>query len=126
MKIDKALTKVFSEYVNFTAIFLPNLAIELSKYIKINDCAFELVDDWEPPYGSIYSLGPVELEMLKTYIENNLANSFVKTSKSLAEASILFDKKFNMSPTLCINYQGLNNLIIKNWYLLSLVSKSWD
>ncbi len=80
----------------------------------INNHSNELVDDQQPPYGPIYSLGPVELETLKAYIENNLANSFIRPSKSPARAPILFDKKPDGSLRLCIDYQSLNNLTIKN------------
>ena len=65
----------------------------------------------------------MKLETLKAYIEKNLANSFIRPSKSSAGAPILFDKKLDGSLRLCIDYQGLNNLTIKNWYLLFLVGK---
>ena len=66
----------------------------------------------------------MELEMLKTYIKNNLANGFIRLSKSLIKASILFDKKTNRSLRLYVDYQGFNNLIIENQYLLLLIGKS--
>lgn len=64
--------------------------------------------------------------MLKTYIENNLKNSFIRLSKSPARATILFIKKINDSLWLYINYQRFNNLTIKNHYLLSLIGKSFN
>ncbi len=51
---------------------------------------------------------------------------FIQPSKSLAGALILFDKKLDNSLCLCIDYQGLNNLTIKNQYPLPLISKSLD
>ena len=39
---------------------------------------------------------------------------------------MLFDKKPDGSLRLCVNYQGLNNLTIKNQYLLPLINKSLD
>ncbi len=84
------------------------------------------MDDWQPPYGPIYSLGPVELETLKSYIENNLANGFIWPSKFSAGALILFNKKPDGSLRLCVNYWGLNNLTIKNRYLLPLVGELLD
>ncbi len=94
--MDKANIKVLSEYTDFADIFIPKLAVELPEHIRINDHAIELVDDWEPPYGSIYSLGSIELETLKTYIKNNLANSFIKPSKSPNGVPIVFNKKPDM------------------------------
>ena len=60
------------------------------------------------------------------YIEKNLANRFIKPSKSPAGAPILFDFKLNRDLRLYVNYWGLNNLIIKNWYPLPLVGESLD
>ena len=84
------------------------------------------MNDWQSPYSFIYSLGSVELEILKAYIKNNLANGFIKPSKSPAKVPIFFNKKPDNSQKLYMDYQGLNNLIIKNQYSLLLVGKSLD
>ena len=68
----------------------------------------------------------MKLEILKTYIENNLANNFIKPSKFFAGAPIFFEKKSIKNLQLYIDYQGFNNLIIKNHYFLSLVKKLLD
>ena len=115
-----------SEYTDFADIFLPKLVAELSKHTEIYDHAIELIDDQQPLYSPIYSLGPVELETLKAYIKNNLTNGFIRSSTSPTKAPILFDKKSDGSLRLRMNYQGLNNLTIKNWYLLSLIRKLLD
>ena len=123
LKADEAPTKVLSKYADFTDIFSPKLSAKLPEYIGIIDHAIELVDDWQLSYGLIYSLGPVELEILKAYIENNPANSFIRPSKYSAGVPILFNKKPDGSLKLCVDYQGLNNLTIKNRYPLPLVGK---
>ena len=61
--------------------------------------------------------------MLKTYIEANLASGFIRLSKPSANTSILFVQKKNGSFCLCINYQRLNSLIIKNCYSLPLIGE---
>ena len=63
---------------------------------------------------------------MKTYIKTHLKTGFIWPSKFLAGVLILFDKKSDSSLCLCINYQGLNNLTIKNQYLLPLINKSLD
>ncbi len=68
----------------------------------------------------------MELEILKAYIENNQASGFIRPSKSPAGASILFNKKPDSSLRLCVDYQDLNNLTIKNWYPLPLVGELLD
>ena len=123
---NKASTLIPTEYSDFADVFSPELASELPEHTGINDHAIELVDDRQPPYGPIYSLGPVELETLKTYIETNLKNGFIRPSKSPARAPILFDKKLDRSLRFCVDYRGLNNLTIKNQYPLPLVEESLD
>ena len=100
----KAPTKVSVEYSDFTDVFSPDLASELPKYTGINNHAIELVKGQQPPYGPIYSLGLVELETLKAYIETNLANGFIRPSKSSAGAPILFDRNSDGSFRLGVNY----------------------
>lgn len=88
--------------------------MELSENSGINKYTIELIEGKQSSYNPIYSLGLVELEMLKVYIETNLKTSFIWLSKLLIETPILFDKKLNGSLYLCIDYQGLKNLRIKN------------
>ena len=78
--------KIPTEYSDFSNVFLEEKASILPEATELNQHAIELQEGQQPPYGPIYSLGPVELEMLKTYIETNLANSFIRPSKSPAGA----------------------------------------
>ena len=122
----EALTKVPAKYLDIADIFSLDLTSKLPKHTRINNHTIKLVDKQQLPYGPIYNLGPVELETLKTYIEINLANEFSRPSKSPTGTLILFDRKSNSFLRLCVDYQGLNNLIIKNWYLLSLIGELLD
>ena len=124
--MEEAPTKISDKYINFTDIFSLDLAFECLKHTRINVYAIGLVNGQQPPFESIYSLGSVELETLKAYIETNLANGFIRLSKSSMGAPILFDRKLNRSFQLYVNYRGFNNLTIKNWYLLLLIKKSLD
>ena len=110
----KAPTKIPAKYLDFADIFPLDLVSELPEHTEINNHAIKLVDDQQSPYKPIYSLGPVELEILTAYIEINLANGFIKPSKFPAGAPILFDWKSDSSLRLCVNYRGLNNPMIKN------------
>ncbi len=123
---DKAPTEISLEYADYADVFLFDLAMELPENTGINENAIELVEGKQPLYGPIYSLGPVELETLKTYIETHLKTVFIWPSKSPAGAPILFDKKPDGSLRLCVDYRGLNNLTIKNWYPLPLIGESLD
>ena len=123
----EAPIKVLAKYSDFVNVFSPDLAFELPKHTEINNHAIQLVNGYQqPPYRPIYSLGPVELEKLKAYIETNLANGFIRPFKSAAGALIVFDRKSDSFLWLCVDYQGLNNLTIKNRYLLLLTRESLD
>ncbi len=78
--------------------------MEFFKYTDINNHDIKLVNDHQRFYNPIYSLGLVELEILKAYIQNNLANSFIKPSKSLVGPPILFNSMPNRILRLCIDY----------------------
>lgn len=66
------------EYSDYTNVFLEASTVKLFEHTAINNHFINLVDDKQPLYGPIYSPGLVELEMLKTYIETNYANSFIQ------------------------------------------------
>ena len=113
-----------TEYSDLSNVFLEEKASILPEVTELNQHAIELQEGQQPPYGPIYSLGPVELETLKTYIETNLANGFIRPSKSPTGAPILFVGKPDGSLRLCVDYRGLNNLTIKNRYPLPLIGES--
>ena len=103
-KIDKALIKILSKYTDFVNIFLSKLAVKLFKYKRVNNYTIELIDNQQPFYSLIYSLSSVKLETLKISIKNNLANNFIRPSKSLIEALIFFNKKLAKNLQSCVDY----------------------
>lgn len=81
MKIDEAFISILFKYADFEKAFFTNLVVKLPmKYIEINNHAIILIESYNPFYRPIYSLKLVELETLETYINTNLANSFIKLS----------------------------------------------
>lgn len=121
---DKAPVIVPAEYLDFADVIFKKSAVVLLEHIEINSHAINLDEGKKTLYEPIYSLGLVELEILKTYIKTNLANSFIRFFKSLASALILFARKLNESFWLCVDYRGVNNITIKNRYPLLLIDKS--
>ena len=69
---------------------------------------------------------PRELEALREVLEENLAKGFIRKSKSPAGALILFAPKKDSGLRMCVDYRGLNAIIVKNRYLLPLISKIID
>ena len=124
LKQDEASTGVLPKYVDYANVFLFDLAMELPENTSINKHAIEFEEDKQPLYGPIYSLGPVELETLKTYIKTHLKSGFIQPFQFSKGAPILFDKKSNGNLWLYVNYRGLNNLIIKNQYPLPVIGEA--
>lgn len=122
LKIDETPTSVFLKYADFAEIFCKDVANELLDNFRINDYTINLIDQHQLPCKAIYNLRLVELEILNTYIETNLANSFIKPSKSFADTSIFFFKKLDRNLWLCVNNKSFDNLIIKNEYILPLLT----
>lgn len=114
LKTDKVLTAVLNEYADFIDVLSLNLVAELLQYTGINDYAIDFINGKQPYYGPIYSLKPVELKTLRIHIKTHLANGFIKPSQSTIRTPIFIVSKSDASLHLCVNYQGLNNLIIKN------------
>lgn len=88
--------------------------MKLPENTSINKYTIKLKNSQQPPYKLIYNLGPLELEIFKTYIKTYLKTDFIRLFKFLAVALILFNQKPDGSFCLCVNYCGLNKLTIKN------------
>ena len=112
--------------MDFAIVILQEKALVLPERNELNKHAINLEDSKQPSYGLIYSLNLLELETLKTYIKTYLKTGFIWSFKSLANASILFDKKPDGSFRLFVNYQGLKNFTIKNRYPLPLIGESFN
>ena len=69
--------KIPNKYSDFTNILSKEKALVLPECIELNEHAIDLEDGKQLPYRLIYSLGLVELETLKTYIETYLKTRFI-------------------------------------------------
>lgn len=74
---NKAPVKVFKEISEYANIFFAKVAAKLVEYIEINNYSTNVNNDKKSPYRSIYSQGPMELKMLKTYIKINFKNILI-------------------------------------------------
>ena len=83
------IPKKYEEYVD---VFDKVKASVLPKHHPY-DCPLDLQPGQEPPWGPIYNLSPTELEVLRAYIEENLAQGFIRHSKSPAGAPIFIVRK---------------------------------
>ena len=116
--------KISDEYSDFADVFSEEKALVLPECTELNKHAIDLENSKQLLYRPIYSLGLVELETLKTYIETHLKTGFIWPSRSPTGAPIRFDKKPDGSFCLYIYYWDFNNLTIKNRYPLPLIGES--
>ena len=87
-------TEIPTKYFNFLDIFSSNFVVELLKHTRINHHSINLLVDKEALYNPIYSLRPIELKKLKTYIQVNLDIGFINLLNFLPVAQYyLFRKK---------------------------------
>ena len=77
LKQDEAPTKTPSKYTDYADVFFFDLAMELPEKTGINKYTIRLQDGKHPLCRLIYSLSPVELENLKTYLETYLKTRFI-------------------------------------------------
>ena len=99
-----APTEVSAKYSNYSNVFSTKNETILSNNFNMNEYAIKLKEDKQPLFKLIYSLGPIELEILKTYIKMNLVSSFIHPSKLPAEAFIFFNHKLNYSLYFSVDY----------------------
>ncbi|KFY32054.1 hypothetical protein V493_00557 [Pseudogymnoascus sp. VKM F-4281 (FW-2241)] len=79
-----------------------------------------------PPFGPLYPLSEKELKVLKEYIDDNLKTGHIRPSTSSAGSPVLFVPKKDSSLRLCVDYQPLNNITIKDRYAPLLLHEMND
>ena len=114
-----------AEYQEYLDVFAKKSADTLPLH-RTFDHRIPLVDGKTPGFGPIYSLSGVEQNALREYLDNNLAKGFITPSESPAGSPILFVKKKDGSLRLCVDYQRLNDITIKNRYPLPLIGDLLD
>nr|GEU71327.1 putative reverse transcriptase domain-containing protein [Tanacetum cinerariifolium] len=73
-----------------------------------------------------YRLAPSEIHELSDQLQELADRGFIQPSTSPWGAPVLFDKKKDGSFRMCINYQELNRLTIKNRYPLPRIDDLFD
>ena len=122
---DIKLTLTISvSYSDYADVFLKKEASQLFTHEK-HDYAIEINEE-ESLHESLYNLSETELNVLRKYLDNVLVKSWIKHFISLINTSVLFVSKKDEDLRLCMNYQDLNCITIKNWHLLSLISETLD
>ena len=66
-----------------------------------------------------------KLNFVKKYFENNLKKKFIVVSHVFCSSSILLVKKLSEELKFCVDYRRLNQMIKKNKYSISLITKTF-
>jgi len=113
------------EYHDYADVFNKAKASELPPH-RDYDLKIDLEEGTSPPLGTLYSLSPVELSALWTFINKNLNTGFIRPTASSHAAPVLFIKKKDGSLHLCADFRGLNKITKKDRYPLPLISDLLD
>ncbi|KAJ1038012.1 hypothetical protein NDA10_005682 [Ustilago hordei] len=88
-----------------------------------HDLHLKLIEGGKPPQGPLYLKGPKEMSELRRYLDENLKKGFIRPSKSPAQSPVLFVPKKDGGLRLCVDYQGLNKITVKNRAPLPLIEE---
>ena len=114
------VNNLLARYTDFSDIFEKRNVDQLAAH-QPYDYPIELQVGEHPPLRPIYGLSEPKHEAPRTYLDDNLAKGFIQSSKSLVGTPILFFKKKDGSLRLCVNYRGLNKVMVRNRYPLPLI-----
>ena len=118
------VSNVLSKYHEFRDVFSKSRANTLLTH-QPYDLKIKLEDGVTPPFGPIYSLSLHELQTLREFIYEHLANGLIHPTYSPSRAPVLFKKK-DGSLRLCVNFQGLNKITKKDQYPLPQITDLLD
>lgn len=113
------------KYADFEDVASESNAGILAPY-EAHDHDIVLEPGTSPSHHPIYNLSENKLKVLQEYIEMVLNKGWIWSSMSPVGAPIIFVSKKDGSLQLCIDYCGLNSIMVKNYYPLPLVSEILD
>ena len=123
---DPALyTQVPKQYHDYLDVFSEPACNVLPPHRKY-DLEIPLLPGAKLPWGPLYSMSGVELEAMREYIKTNLANGFIRPSKSPAAAPVMFVKRPDGKLRLVVDYRALNSVTVKNRFPLPLIPEMLD
>ncbi|KAK3562524.1 hypothetical protein QTP86_034752 [Hemibagrus guttatus] len=107
-------------YAHFSNVFCPKRASKLPPH-QPWDCAIDLLPGEPVPRGKIYPLSIPEEKAMEEYIEEALAQGYIRPSTSPAASSFFFVAKKDEGLRPCIDYRALNQITVKFRYPLPLI-----
>jgi len=93
---------------------------------KVWNHAIDLKEIFKPQKGRIYSLSKNEREEVQNFVEDQLRKRYIKLSKSPQTSPVFFVGKKDSSKRIVMDYRNWNDQMIKNNYLLPLITELID
>ncbi|KAL3973506.1 potassium voltage-gated channel Eag-related subfamily H member 3 [Sarotherodon galilaeus] len=119
------LSAVPKEYHDLKLVFSKQRAGSLPPH-RPYDCAIELLPGAPLPSRRLYNINPSEKAALEKYISESLEAGLIRPSSSPLAAGFFFVGKKDGSLRPCIDYQGLNDITVRNKYPLPLISSAFE
>jgi hypothetical protein len=86
----------------------------------------ELKPGTAPIYKTPYRMTTLELAELKKHIKKLLEKGFIQPRSSPWGAHVIFVPKNDGTQRLCVDYRALNEVTVKNKYLLPRIDNLFD
>ena len=122
---DDAKRRLPAEYRDLFQAFLSTDANTLPPH-RSYDHKIEVVPGGKLPCARNRPLSPMELRVLKRWLDDNLAKGFIRPSKSGVASPVLLAQKPGGGVRICVDYRGLNNVTLKSRYPIPLIRETLD
>jgi Reverse transcriptase (RNA-dependent DNA polymerase) len=86
----------------------------------------EILPNAVPPSRPVYRMSPLELEELRTQLDELITSGYIQPSRSPYGSPVLFVKKKDGGLRMCIDYRALNKMTAKNKYPISRIDDLLD
>ena len=120
------IRKLSSIYKKWTLLFREEESAKILFKHQPWDHEIKLESEKQLTFELIYILFSKEFEELRKYLKVNERKEFIRKSQSFAGHSILFVSKKDGGLRLCVDYQKLNEITIKNRYSLLNIEELQD
>jgi hypothetical protein len=126
LTVEEIRKRMPEDYHDLLHVALPKEAEKLPPH-RSYDHKIELIPGNQLPYSRNRPMSPMELRVIKRWLDDNLAKNFIRPSTSQVASPVLLAKKPGGGGVrICVDYRGINNVTLKNRYPLPLIKETLD
>lgn len=114
---------ISSQYEQLKNVFDLTEQSQLSEH-NLFDHSIDLIEGKKLSFSSLYLMSLIKLKTLHNYVIKNLETGLIHYFSLSAVSVMMFILKKNSTLQSVINYWDLNNITIKNWYSLPLITEA--